>query len=806
MRPQKSRLIWLAVAEAAAADLSLFDRSALLDGALLAQFGNDSDGCQRFWVQDVFTDYVIARSTNGGNLYRIGYSIDKLNAITLTDAQEVETAYVPVAEAGHFVTEASDSDAANDAIYPVSVLKAGWGGGILAGSSLPHYYPPVFVAEVAEAANSAKFGRRHPQPEPGYQYGENDPDRIAGWFSDGAVAASVSEARANLNLLESETALRGKFAAARKAGKLDMFGLSILATVGFAPATVEGKKCLEAKKLGKLYSIDLVGEAGAGGRFLQEMRVAASADASGEIAAAQLAAVKQGSSAHLVRHNNAQVREDQMKNKQMILRVIEALRTQDATSATAFQTELNTAAEEKYEDIFTRVTEALSTATTAASTAAQTAANATLAEAKKLQFVNVMEAKLNDSKLPEPAKKLVRGHFEKMTSIADGDLDLQITAVREAFAAANNSGRVSGIAALSLDGHDMAQIAMDRMLGVKGHETSGVIAFHGIREAYSHITGDFDLTKLRASGATFFSRVSEAVSTTDFPNLLLNSMTKRLLQDYAELGIDGLDVLYQKANIDSYKLQDRVRDGYFPELAVVAEGAPYTEIVKPTDERVNYAVGNYGNLLTISEQTIRNDDLGAIARFPTRLARAGRKTLKRFITNYFLNNPAYMADGVTWFNAAHGNLGSAALSQDALIALEIALFQQTEKDSGEQLGLTLDWLMVPIQVKALAIQINQTNTAGANTFFHRFGDNNERIIVNEMLTDDNDFYGGTNQANAPFLEIGFLDGLEQPQIFLANNPVVGTQFTNDQLQYKVKHVFGGAIIDYRGVQKNVVAG
>jgi hypothetical protein len=54
------------------------------------------------------------------------------------------------------------------------------------------------------------------------------------------------------------------------------------------------------------------------------------------------------------------------------------------------------------------------------------------------------------------------------------------------------------------------------------------------------------------------------------------------------------------------------------------------------------------------------------------------------------------------------------------------------------------------------------------------------------------------------LEIGFLDGVQQPQIFLANLPTQGTQFTNDQLQYKVKFVFGGAIVDFRPVAKNVV--
>jgi hypothetical protein len=74
---------------------------------------------------------------------------------------------------------------------------------------------------------------------------------------------------------------------------------------------------------------------------------------------------------------------------------------------------------------------------------------------------------------------------------------------------------------------------------------------------------------------------------------------------------------------------------------------------------------------------------------------------------------------------------------------------QTEKDSGEPLGLSLDWLMVPPALAATARQINQTNTAGSNAFFQRFGANNERIIVNEKLTDTNDYYYGTSQATVP---------------------------------------------------------
>jgi hypothetical protein len=775
------QLVWLAVAEAAAADMSFSDRSSLLEAALREQFGNDTDGCQRFWLQDVFPGYVIARSRDDGSLYQIGYSISG-STVKMGDAQEVETAYVPVAEDAAFVLEA-DAAGLDDCIYPVVVMKAGWAGGTVNGAALPHYYTPDLVSQVAEAVASAKFGRHHPKEG----FGEDDPDRIAGWYSDGVFVGS--EARAKLNLLKSETGLRAKLSAAREAKKLDMFGLSILATIGFEASVVEGRKCLKGVKLGKLYSVDQVSEAGAGGRFLQEMRVAASADVSAEISAAQSAAIKTGSPVHPARHNSGEGRTgDGLMNKLMMLRVLEALRNRDLALYNTLLGELTAAGEDaaKCEAVMLKVTEALS---------AQPAADATqLAQAQEVL-----------AQLPEPAKKLVRRAFERNIGTKD-DLDAEIVAVRESFAAASTIGRINerGFIPVGRDTADKMQIAFDRMLGVKEADAT-VPAFKGLRAAYIEITGDREFKSFHGGGG-FFSRVAEAVVSADFPNILLNSMTKKLLQDYAELGMDGLDMLYTKSDVDNYLLQDRVRDGYFPELSPVAEGGPYTEIGYPTDERVNYAVSNYGNLLTITEQTIRNDNLGAIARFPGKLARAGRKTLKSFISNFFINNSVYMADAVNWFDPTHNNLGSVAFSYDALVTAEIALFQQTEKNSGEQLGLPLQWLMIPIQLKAQAIAINQTDTAGSNGFYQRFGANNERIVINEKLTDDNDWYYGTLPENAPFIEIGFLDGLEQPQIFLANNPTVGTMFTNDELQYKVKHVFGGNIIDYRGVGKNVVAG
>jgi hypothetical protein len=138
-----------------------------------------------------------------------------------------------------------------------------------------------------------------------------------------------------------------------------------------------------------------------------------------------------------------------------------------------------------------------------------------------------------------------------------------------------------------------------------------------------------------------------------------------------------------------------------------------------------------------------------------------------------------------------------------LDARAIALGKQSEKDSGNRLGLPLEWIMIPLDLRPTAMQINR-NMTGTNNWYDKFGDNEDNIIVNPLLTDVTDWFGGTYQA--PFLEIGFLDGYQTPQIMIANLPTQGTSFTNDQLQYKVKFVFGGKPIDFRGVFKEVVAG
>jgi hypothetical protein len=52
--------------------------------------------------------------------------------------------------------------------------------------------------------------------------------------------------------------------------------------------------------------------------------------------------------------------------------------------------------------------------------------------------------------------------------------------------------------------------------------------------------------------------------------------------------------------------------------------------------------------------------------------------------------------------------------------------------------------------------------------------------------------------------VGFVQGQREPQIFIQNDPTQGAVFTNDRITYKVRHEYGGDIVDFRPVGKNVV--
>ncbi|MEZ2347421.1 hypothetical protein [Terriglobus sp. RCC_193] len=784
------------IALTAEADLSLDEQQCRLSEALTEQFGKGAYGEPQFYLIETFPTYIIARGPEE-KLFKIGYTMSDDNTVTYADAQEVERAYVPVATAAEFDFTAAEAAAETDA-FPIVIMKAGWGKGALNGKAVDHYYPPEFVKELALAAeaHTVPFGRRHPDQRGPDPTGANDPERIAGFVQGGLFHGN--EARGSVQLFGAEADLRSKLHEARQAGKADVFAVSALHLSSYKSGVVEGRKCQIADKLIKLYSVDLVGRGGAGGRFL-----AAQAAYGDDVTTAQESAVKHqqpGISPKRTSTGNPGAPEKVAvgaKMKDFLLRLLNQLKEKDASTAAALTTKLQLAAEADYDALGIEIGNALaSTGTTAITAEAQ----AVLDDIHRERSRNRIETKLSISKLPEPAKTLARSHLEaRLTAeadLADTTIDTEISTTREAFAAMMQSP-VRHSARIGLETIDKVRLAAECLLDVKSAKGQGVTPFKGIRDAYVTITGD---SELKFQGG-MFALSAEAIASDTFPLIMQDAMHKKLLEQYAEeTSTDKLNQLVTFGSASDFRNQYRERLGGLSELPVVNENDAYVEMAYPTDEGVSYAVSTRGGVLTISRRTIINDDSSVVQRFPGMQARAARNTLRTFLTQRFVTNPNYGGDAVAMFHANHANLYSGALSTANLKIAQTSLRRKTEPNSGAPLDMDLNWIMVPPELEGTAIEINNTQAAG-NGFYQRFGANNERIIVNARLADVDDWFYGASAASFPFIEVGFLNGQQEPELFTSNDPTQGKAFSNDQAQFKVRFEFGGTFTDYRGIGK-----
>jgi hypothetical protein len=153
------------------------------------------------------------------------------------------------------------------------------------------------------------------------------------------------------------------------------------------------------------------------------------------------------------------------------------------------------------------------------------------------------------------------------------------------------------------------------------------------------------------------------------------------------------------------------------------------------------------------------------------------------------------------FHATHGNLGASVLSAVSISAANVAMQKQTEAGSGRRLALSGKYLLVPLDLEELAFNLFQRTT------------NNDRFYIQDQgievlpvvdWTDANDWVLACAPQDCPCIEIGFMDGNEDPEIFIQDAPSVGSLFTNDRITFKIRHIYGGAVKDFRGLYKSVV--
>jgi hypothetical protein len=208
----------------------------------------------------------------------------------------------------------------------------------------------------------------------------------------------------------------------------------------------------------------------------------------------------------------------------------------------------------------------------------------------------------------------------------------------------------------------------------------------------------------------------------------------------------------------------------------------------------------------VTLEMIANDDMGAIRRIPLRLGRAAAQTLYRAVFDIFDQNKTlnWTDDTTALFTAAHGNLGSAALSPDSLETAITAMKRQTAYNNPtERLGLVPKFILHPPELWRTVKKLVETERGEpftADNDMNPFKELRLQPIEVYYWTDADNWYLVANPSDIPTIEVGFFNGNEDPELFVSDqeNQSGGSMFNADKVTYKIRHIYGVGIMEYRG--------
>lgn len=324
----------------------------------------------------------------------------------------------------------------------------------------------------------------------------------------------------------------------------------------------------------------------------------------------------------------------------------------------------------------------------------------------------------------------------------------------------------------------------------------------------------------------------EAMSSSDFPYLFGDILDRTMLSRYTYWeatwpAIANVHIARDFRDIKRFL----PHTGLEGELENVAELAEYQYDSLTEQAPITYAVQKMGRKAAISWETLINDDLGSFdgdSSIPTRFAAAARVSEELAITRLYVDANGPHASMYTTGNKNRVHSENGALDDNTPFSIEGL------QDAYKVLGAMVDETGRPIQnpmftlVVPPALEVTANNLLNATSIELRAdaGTDNQRLsVVNWMrsklrlvvnpyiplvATNANGntswfLFATPGGGNRPAIEMAFLRGYEQPQIFMKDSNqrrvgggaanILDGSFENDAIEYKVRHVFGATRID-----------
>ena len=328
-------------------------------------------------------------------------------------------------------------------------------------------------------------------------------------------------------------------------------------------------------------------------------------------------------------------------------------------------------------------------------------------------------------------------------------------------------------------------------------------------------------------------RLEEAITTSDFPYMFGDILDRQLIAGYKAYA-SVWEQFCKQSTVKDFRTARRFTTyGGDSHLDRVGEKGEY--LASPRDELYyDLSVLKYGRQFDMSWETMINDDLGALRDTPERFARACRHTEHRIMTTLYASDVGAHVEGNGGNLYAAGVPGAAGINCGATgtLALSIASLETAVEamlaftdQVGEPIFARPKYLVVGPSLEMTARQILTSSTkmwtddAGgalvASPTNNVIGQYGLQLVVDPYLpivnTGNDQFtqwYLFCDPADLASLEGAHLTGHEMPEICMKNSDKVSIgggpispfdgDFATDNVFYRVRHVFGGCKLDWRG--------
>jgi len=791
-------------------ELSLYQKRQLIEYAVEERFGKYS------YTVETYDTYVVVKVNQNSyswdensSLLKVNYSFaeDFKSAVLATDTTPVEkkTEYVEVTEAVKYDIELVEAKKKDGSVYKVRLIKAGL-------SNNGFNYPAEMLKKSVHLFEGVRAFARSDKDHVDDTQSSTDVNNIVGWYSNPAF--EDNSIVAEFNISAAATRMKTMIKDAFDRGKKDIIGLSIVA-LGTGQRIFnesDGTTYINVESLVRVKSVDTIVNPAAGGEILT-MTAAETESINNEESKMLLQKMLKLLEAKFPEHFKKI--KDQTNQDEVLTIYTEALEAQETVKPDNGTSSPKIAISEAASDMPVN-NQQLLVESQKELVSFKNEVAVEREEIKKRSCALLLAESLVTSDLPNPIKDNIKSRFEGKI-FEKADLDSEFAMQKGVLAKMSESGDVRGFgenrATVGLEYRDKVLKGFDGFF--MDEDVDKVPRYSSFREAYLEITGDKNFTGNLREAKNLHLFVSEALNSGSWAELLGDSITRKMIKEYKSPGQDGWRrVISDIVPISDFRSNRRMRMGGYGLLPAVGEEGTYQPLTSPTDEEATYSISKRGGLESLTLEMIANDDVGSIRRIPSKLGRAAAITLYRFVFDFILNNAATTYDDVSLFHASHGNLGSTALSAEALRLAKIVMADQAAYNEATNiLNIVPRLLLIPNELEDTAFRLTKSkNAIAAITPPVRQGDNEPNLhasyglepMVVPYWTDTNDWALICDPRDCPTVEIGFFQGKQDPSIFVQDQPNVGSMFSSDKITYKIRHIYGGAPVDHRGMFKAVV--